>query len=385
MCKFLNKAFAKTTELGNRRLLRTNAEAHQQKPYMFDKHFKFRATTSYGGRHVVSMIPGTGKGPELMSFVRDAFDAVGAPVDFEIIEVDPNLEAYEDIDTAIRSIRRHSVGIIGQLVSSPGKGRLKDLAFQQKLDLFVSVVQCRSEKGIPGKFKDVDVVIIRQNRDGEYKLLEHESVPGVVSGLKIVTRDTASRVTKYAFEFAKLHDRKKITVIHKANVLKMSDGLFLKTAMNVASQYPDIKCEAMRVSNAAMNVVMNPHQFDVILTLNLYGSLLVHTLCGVIGGHAMVYDTHISDRYIVFELGTRAFLRHFYLTQKIVNPVPILSAASAMLTALGHKKHGLLIRQSVYKTTFRDGLKTPDWGGKNTSAEVMNSILKRIQKHTPVF
>ena len=222
-------------------------------------------TAQYGGRHAVTMLPGGGIGPELMKYIREIFHYSGAPVDFEVIDIDPNDEGSSDLDYAIMSIKRNGVAIKGNIEtkSEAVDAISRNVAIRNELDLFVNVVHCKSYPGIPSHHKNVDIIIVRQNTDGEYAMLEHESVPGVVESMKICTIENAVRVARFAFEFARKNNRKKVTTIHKANIMKLSDGLFLECARNVAKEYPDLKHDDMIIDNCCMQLVSNPHQVKI--------------------------------------------------------------------------------------------------------------------------
>lgn len=180
--------------------------------------------SKYGGRHTVTMIEGTGVGPELMGYVKRVFKAVSAPVDFESVLVDPDSANNEDVHVAILSVKRNGVAIKGAIENYRGETHVasRDVTMRNGLDLYVNVIEFKSIDCVPARYDDVDVVLIRQNTEGEYSMLEHELVPGVVENLKIVTRENSRRVACYAFEYAKLNNRKKITLIHKANIMKVS-------------------------------------------------------------------------------------------------------------------------------------------------------------------
>lgn len=211
------------------------------------------------------MLPGGGIGPELMSYVREIFAYCGAPIDFEVIDIDPSTEGNEDLEYAITSIKRNGVAIKGNIeTKSQSLTEVsRNVAIRNELDLFVNVVHCKSLPGIPAHHKDVDIVLIRQNTDGEYAMLEHESVKGVVESMKVVTVENAERVARYAFQYARENGRKKVTTIHKANIMKMSDGLFLEVAKKVHKDYPELEHNNMIIDNTCMQLVSNPHQVSV--------------------------------------------------------------------------------------------------------------------------
>lgn len=213
------------------------------------------------------MLPGGGIGPELMSYVREIFGYCGAPIDFEVVNIDPSTEGNEDLEYAITSIKRNGVAIKGNIETKSHSLQevSRNVAIRNELDLYVNVVHCKSMPGIPARHKNIDIVLIRQNTDGEYAMLEHESVRGVVESMKVVTMDNAERVARYAFEFARQNGRKKVTTIHKANIMKLSDGLFLDVANRVHKDYPEIEHNNMIIDNTCMQLVSNPHQVLIIM------------------------------------------------------------------------------------------------------------------------
>lgn len=246
------------------------------------------------------MLPGGGIGPELMNYVKEVFRFAGVPVDFEVVDIDPASEGNDDLEYAITSIKRNGVALKGNIeTKSEATGIIsRNVALRNELDLYVNVLHCKSFNAIPAHHQNVDVVIIRQNTEGEYAMLEHESVRGVVESMKVVTVENAARVARYAFEFARANNRKKVTTIHKANIMKLADGLFLSVAREVAKDYPDIQHNDMIIDNCCMQLVSNPHQFDVMNTTNLYGSITSNVLCGLVGGAGLFsgrnYGDHVS-------------------------------------------------------------------------------------------
>lgn len=164
----------------------------------------------------------------------------------------------------------------------------RNVALRNELDLYVNVLHCVSYPGVNSRHKNIDIVIVRQNTEGEYAMLEHESVDGVVESMKVITSSNSERVARYAFEYAKRNGRKKITTVHKANIMKLSDGLFLETSKRVAKDYPDITHNNMIIDNTCMQLVSNPHQFDIILTTNLYGAIVSNVVCGLLGGAGLL-------------------------------------------------------------------------------------------------
>lgn len=272
------------------------------------------------------MLPGGGIGPELMKYVRDVFHFAGVPIDFEVIDIDPSTEGNDDLDYAITSIKRNGVAIKGNIeTKSEELGAVsRNVALRNELDLYVNVLHCKSYPGIATRHPNIDVIIVRQNTEGEYAMLEHESVPGVVESMKVVTDENAERVARFAFEYAKNNGRKKVTTIHKANIMKLSDGLFLEVSKRVAKDYPNLEHNNMIIDNCCMQLVSNPYQvftndtqfyvgidivtiivvfvsplqFDVMNMTNLYGTIVSNVLCGLSGGAGLYsgrnYGDHVS-------------------------------------------------------------------------------------------
>ncbi|KAL9890572.1 isocitrate dehydrogenase [NAD] subunit gamma, mitochondrial isoform X1 [Glossina fuscipes] len=333
-------------------------------------------SAQYGGRHAVTMLPGGGIGPELMTYVRDIFAFCGAPIDFEVVEINPSTEGNEDLEYAITSIKRNGVALKGNIeTKSQSLSEVsRNVAIRNELDLFVNVVHCKSFPGIPARHKDVDIVLIRQNTDGEYAMLEHESVKGVVESMKVVSLENAERVARFAFEYARQNGRKKVTTIHKANIMKLSDGLFLEVAKKVHKDYPELEHNNMIIDNTCMQLVSNPHQFDVMNMPNLYGTIVSNVICGLIGGAGLLSGRNYGDHYAIFEPGTRN-TGTAIAGKNIANPVAMIMASVDMLNHTGHKEHARIIKDATYETVVTKGVRTPDLGGTNSSTDVVKSVL----------
>uniref|UniRef100_A0A1L8E0A2 Putative isocitrate/isopropylmalate dehydrogenase n=1 Tax=Nyssomyia neivai TaxID=330878 RepID=A0A1L8E0A2_9DIPT len=334
----------------------------------------------YGGRHAVTMLPGGGIGPELMNYVRDIFGYAGVPVDFEVVDIAGTEEGNDDLDYAITSIKRNGVAIKGNIETKSEEAGVisRNVALRNELDLYVNVMNCRTYPGVVTRHqKPIDVIIVRQNTEGEYAMLEHESVPGVVESMKVVTRENSERVARYAFEHARQNGRKKITTVHKANIMKLSDGLFLQVSREIAQEYPDIEHNDMIIDNCCMQLVSNPYQFDVINTTNLYGTITTNVICGLIGGAGLLSGKNYGDHYAIFEPGTRN-TGTAIAGKNIANPVAMLNAAVDMLNHLGHKHHATIISEAIYKTIVEDNLRTKDIGGSSSSTEIVENIIKYL-------
>ncbi|CAB3233754.1 unnamed protein product [Arctia plantaginis] len=340
----------------------------------------------YGGRHAVTMLPGGGIGPECMGYVRDIFKYIGAPVDFEVVNIDPNVDNDHDVQYAITTIKRNGVGIKGNIETKSEAAYVtsRNVALRNELDMYAYVMNCKSFPGVTTRHKDINISIIRQNTEGEYAMLEHESVHGVVESMKVVTASNSERVARFAFEYAKRNGRKKVTTVHKANIMKLSDGLFLETSRKMAEQYPDIEHNDMIIDNCCMQLVAKPHQFDVMLMTNLYGSIVSNVVCGLLGGAGLLSGRNYGDHYAVFEPGTRN-TGTAIAGKNVANPIAMINASIDMLEHLGHFCHADLIRNAVNKTCNVDKILTPDVGGTASSTDVVNAIIACMSKEYGTF
>lgn len=241
-----------------------------------------------------------------MYSVQEVFKAADVPIDFEtyfLSEVNPLLSA--PLDDVTRSISKNRVCLKG-ILGTPDYSRTGDLQtlnmkLRNELDLYANVVHVRSLPGVKSRHSNVDLTIIREQTEGEYSALEHESVPGVVECLKIVTAKKSRRIAKFAFDYAITNNRKKVTCVHKANIMKLGDGLFLRSCEEMARLYPRIQFEKMIVDNTTMQMVSNPNQFDVMVTPNLYGNILDNVASGLVGGAGVVAGASYSPEHVVFE------------------------------------------------------------------------------------
>ncbi|KAJ8953288.1 hypothetical protein NQ318_015870 [Aromia moschata] len=309
----------------------------------------------YGGRNAVTMLPGGGIGPELMGYVREVFKYSGAPVDFELIDIDPKGDDNTDLDYAIMSIKRNGVAIKGNIeTKSESAGVIsRNVAIRNELDLYT---------------KDIDIVIIRQNTEGEYAMLEHESVDGVVESMKVVTESNSDRVGKVRIRVCEKNWQKE-DYYHSQSKYYLSDGLFLDTSKKIAKEYPEIQHNDMIIDNCCMQLVSNPHQFDVMIMTNLYGSIVSNVVCGLIGGAGLLSGKNYGDHYAVFEPGTRN-TGTAIAGKNVANPIAMLSASVDMLEHLGHAQHANLIKRAI--------VKKPYLGGTAKSTDVVQRIIDHI-------
>src|SRR6266850_7666335 len=242
--------------------------------------------------HRVTLIPGDGIGPEVSAAVLRIIDAVGIAIEWERFIVGgqaQDLAGSSLPDEVIESVRRNKVALKGPVATPVGGGfESVNVRLRKILDLYANLRPVRNLPGVPSRFGDVDLVIVRENTEGLYSGLEHEVVPGVVESLKIITEKASTRIAKFAFEYARKNQRKKVHAIHKANIMKLSDGLFLRCCRTVAKGFPEVGYHEHIVDNTCMQLVMNPYQYDILLTENLYGDILSDLCSACVGGLGLV-------------------------------------------------------------------------------------------------
>ncbi|CAH8478519.1 unnamed protein product [Heterobilharzia americana] len=330
----------------------------------------------YGGRHTVAMLLGDGVGPELLSYVKEVFQVVGAPIDFEEVFVNQESEDATFTD-ALLAMKRNGVGIKGNFATEPGQSS-RNLALRLKLNLYAFVQRCHNFPGVPTRHQNVDIVIIRENTEGEYSRLEHENVPGVVESLKIITREKSTRIAQFAFDYAVRHNRKKVTAVHKANIMKLSDGLFLEVCSTMAKKYPQIEFNQMIIDNTCMQLVSKPQQFDVIVLPNLYGNIVGNVAAGLVGGAGLTTGINLGPQSALFEMGTRNSGRSL-AGKNIANPCGMLLTSADMLDYLDHTREAKLIRDAVIYVVGEQKIRTADLGGNFKTSKVIEAVLKRLK------
>lgn len=340
------------------------------------------AKASYGGRHTAVLIPGDGIGQEMSGHLTSVFKQIQAPVDFETIDVRGEDYHSGEIDRAIQAISRSGAAIKGNITTS-----IKDhvVARNQRirhdLDLYANVIHAKSLPGIKTRHDNVDVLLIRENTEGEYAAKEHEIIykdQRIIQSLKVMTEPAVERLARFAFEYAIKHDRRKVTAVHKANIMKKGDGLFRAVCKEVSKEYPEIRFEDMIVDNTCMQLVNDPWQFDVMLCPNLYGNIVGNVLCGLVGGPGITAGSNFNNEIAVFEMATRN-TGDSIVGRDIANPSAFLMAGAKLLYHFKEYKHGDLIKNAVRKT-IADQIHTPDLGGTHTTTDVMSHITKNIRE-----
>ncbi|EOO04221.1 putative isocitrate dehydrogenase subunit 1 protein [Phaeoacremonium minimum UCRPA7] len=373
------------------RLLRA-ASSHQQ-PLSFQVARSFATVQSdifkpakYGGKYTVTLIPGDGIGAEVADSVKTIFKADNVPIEWEQIEVSgldegkPTGRTEDLFKESVASLRRNKLGLKGILhtpISRSGHQSF-NVAMRQELDIYASIVLIKNIPGYETRHNNVDLCIIRENTEGEYSGLEHQSVPGVVESLKIITRAKSERIAKFAFSFALANNRKKVTCIHKANIMKLADGLFRNTFHATAAEYPTLEANDMIVDNASMQCVSRPQQFDVMVMPNLYGGILSNIGAALVGGPGIVPGCNMGRDVAVFEPGCR----HVGLDIKgkdQANPTALILSGSMLLRHLGLDDHANRISKAVYSVIADGKVRTRDMGGDSTTNQFTKAILDKME------
>ncbi|XP_057542145.1 isocitrate dehydrogenase [NAD] regulatory subunit 1, mitochondrial-like [Amaranthus tricolor] len=332
-----------------------------------------------GAPRKVTLIPGDGIGPLVTGAVEQIMEAMHAPVYFEKHEVHGNMKKIPE--EVLDSIKRNKICLKGGLATPVGGGVSSlNVQLRKELDLYASLVDCFNLKGLPTRHQNVDIVVIRENTEGEYSGLEHEVVPGVVESLKVITKFCSERIAKYAFEYAYLNNRKTVTAVHKANIMKLADGLFLESCREVAKKYPGIKYNEIIVDNCCMQLVSKPEQFDVMVTPNLYGNLVANTAAGIAGGTGVMPGGNVGAENAVFEQGASAGNVGSYeiVKEKKANPVALLLSSAMMLRHVQFPSFADRLETAVKRVIAEGKYRTPDLGGNSTTQEVVDAIIASL-------
>lgn len=332
-------------------------------------------------QHRVTLIEGDGIGPEICVEVRKVATATGANIQFETAYAGLNaLKKFNDVlpDQTVRLIKKNKIALKGPLTTPVGKGFGSiNVLLRKKLKLFANV---RPVSSIPGisTHPNVDLVIMRENTEGLYAGIEHEIAPGVVESIKVVTREASIRIARYAFEYAKRHHRKRVTAIHKANIMKLSDGLFLECARKVAKDYPKIQYDELIVDNACMQLVTRPDPYDILLLENLYGDIVSDLCAGLVGGLGVVPGANIGKHYAIFESvhGSAPDIAG----KGWANPTAIILTFAMMLRYLGESSAAHRVEASVHKVLASKKGRTRDLGGKLSTSQMGDAIAETIVK-----
>jgi isocitrate dehydrogenase (NAD+) len=330
--------------------------------------------------HRITLIPGDGIGPEVASAVVRTIEAAGVEIQWE--EHIAGQEALDKFgktlpDELIESIKRNKVGLKGPITTPVGKGFTSvNVGLRKTLDLYANLRPVRALPNVPCRNPGLDLVVVRENTESLYSGIEHEVVPGVVESLKIITEKASTRIARFAFAYARNEKRKKITALHKANIMKMSDGLFLKCYEEIGKLYPEIQKQNMIIDNASMQLVMRPEQFDILLCENLYGDIVSDLCAGLIGGLGLVPGANIGEKGAVFEAvhGSAPDIAG----KGIANPTALLQSAILMLNHIEERAAAKKIEDAML-TVFSEGqIRTRDIGGTASTNEFADAIIGKI-------
>jgi isocitrate dehydrogenase (NAD+) len=331
----------------------------------------------------VTLIPGDGIGPEVSRAAQRAVDATGVKIDWEIAELNSELilKTGESLpQSVVDSLERTHVGLKGPVTTPIGGGFSSvNVALRKRLDLYANVRPVHSLPGVATRFQDVkiDMVIFRENTEDLYSGIEHEVVKDVVTGIKVITRAASIRIAEYAFKFAAAAGRKKVTAIHKANIMKLADGLFLRCCREVAEKYPQIQYNELIVDNASMQLVVRPEQFDILLLPNLYGDIVSDLAAGLVGGLGIVPGANMGDNHAVFEAvhGSAPDIAG----KGIANPTAMMMSAVLMLTHLKEPEAANRLQTAIEKVYAEKKHITADVGGKASTEEFTNAVIAAMK------
>ena len=329
--------------------------------------------------YTVTLIPGDGIGPEVTDAMVKVVEASGAKINWEKVQAgEAVIEKYNTAipDYVIDSIKKNKVAIKGPITTPVGRGfKSVNVTLRQKLDLYVNLRPIKSFKGIKSRYEDVDLVIVRENTEDLYAGIEHKIGDYAAESIKIITKPACERICKFAFDYAKDNKRKKVTGVHKANIMKLSDGLFLNTFREVAKDY-NIESDDLIVDAAAMNLVLNPENYDVMVMPNLYGDILSDLCSGLVGGLGIIPGANIGKDVAVFEAvhGSAPQIAG----QNIANPTAIIQSAVMMLKYLGEVDAAKKIEKALEEVFLKGEKLTVDLGGNSTTEEFTDEIIKYI-------
>jgi isocitrate dehydrogenase (NAD+) len=330
--------------------------------------------------HQITLIPGDGIGPEVADATVRAVEAAGASVEWERVEA--GAAAFEEYGQLIpgevfASLEATRVGLKGPTATPIGGGHQSiNVALRKKLGLYVNFRPVRMLPGLKTRFQDLalDLAIFRENTEDLYSGLEHEVVPGVVESLKIITQNASMRIARAAFQYARREGRRKVTSIHKANIMKLSDGLFLKCCREVAAGYPEVQYHELIVDNACMQLVMRPETFDLLVMPNLYGDIISDLAAGLVGGLGIVPGANMGDHHAIFEAvhGTAPDIAG----KGLANPTALMQSAVLMLFHIGEREAAARLEKAIHGVYAANEHLTGDVGGKASTREFTDAVIE---------
>lgn len=330
----------------------------------------------------ITLIPGDGIGLEIMQAAREIIDAATDNIEWE--EAEAGNTAYERCgvlipEDTLKSIEKNKTALKGPITTPVGKGfRSINVELRQRFNLYANVRPVKSYEGIDALYKDLDLVIVRENTEDLYKGIEHMVTPDAAESIKIITRSASERIADFAFKLALKENRTKITLTHKANIMKLSDGLFLESGRKIAQKYPNVKFEDVIVDAMSMKLIMNPHDYQIIVAPNLYGDILSDMAAGLIGGLGMAPSANIGEDTAIFEPvhGSAPDIAG----KNIANPTSAILSGIMMLRYTGEEKAALKIENALKNVLKNKELHTRDIGGNLTTTEFKDEVLRNLTK-----
>jgi len=330
--------------------------------------------------HEVTLLPGDGIGPEVTEAAVRVIEASGVKIEWDRVEAGGEVIAKYGTavpEPVLQSIRRRGTALKGPITTPVGEGfRSANVTLRQNLDLYACVRPVRSLPGVATRFEGVDLIVVRENTEDLYSGLEHRVAPGVVESIKVVTERACLRIARYAFVLARRLGRHKVTAVHKANIMKLTDGLFLECCRRVAREHREIEFGDVIVDNCAMQLVRDPGQFDVLLLGNLYGDIMSDLCAGLVGGLGVVPGANVGDDVAVFEAvhGSAPDIAG----KGLANPTAVILSSVEMLKHLGELSAAERVESAVHATLIEPALRTRDLGGKATTDEFTNAVIERL-------
>jgi isocitrate dehydrogenase (NAD+) len=332
--------------------------------------------------HRITLIPGDGIGPEVAANVVRIIEASGVDIQWETHYAGAQaLEKFGETLPAelLESIKRNKVALKGPVTTPIGKGFTSvNVGLRKILDLYANLRPVRALPNVQCRYPELDLIVVRENTEDLYSGIEHVVVPGVVESIKIITEKASTRIARFAFAYSRREGRKKVTAVHKANIMKLSDGLFLDCFRNVAKDYPEIEADDKIVDNACMQLVMRPEQFDVMLLENLYGDIVSDLCAGLVGGLGLVPGANIGEQGSVFEAvhGSAPDIAG----QGIANPTALLQSGILMLRHLDERAAADKIEKAMLAVFAEGKVRTRDIGGTAKTAEFADAIISKMRE-----
>jgi len=330
----------------------------------------------------VALIPGDGIGPEVTDAAVAVLEATGVPLAWERCEAGAETAHKHGTplpEPTLEAIRRAGVALKGPLTTEVAAGMPSvNVALRKALDLYACYRPVKTLPGVPSRYQGIDLVVFRENTEDLYSGIEHLVVPGVVETLKIITERASLRIAEFTFGFAARERRRRVTVVHKANIMKLSDGLFLECCRRVAKRFPGLQYEELIVDNACMQLVRDPTHFDVLLMENLYGDIISDLGAGLVGGLGVVPGANLGDRYAVFEAvhGSAPDIAG----RGLANPTACILSGALLLRHLGEEKAGQAVEEAVRTVLAAGRPLTPDLGGAATTLEMAGAVAAALRR-----